>query len=477
MKFTSKLITNVGKVRAANEDNMGEAITPNGHLFVVCDGMGGHVGGATASSIAVSSIIEFFQREVYDNPIQAIDHALSFANEQIYASALNNPELKGMGTTAVVLLIKNEECFVGHVGDSRIYLYSDAKLNRLTKDHSFVQTLVDSGIISDDEAETHPNKNQILQALGIASSVKGTISPAAILPKTGDTFLLCSDGLNGMVKDGDMQHILSVNNIEIAAENLITAALNAGGTDNITAALVKIEESVHVKSTFSHFNPIPKPDFISTQQIGGKKSPVTTKDNKKWLLIGGAMLAVILFVGLYLKFSGGEKIEPKVGLENDIITKQNIEDCPQLNQSDLLNKKVSDVANDLIVIKDSRDTAVVKDGFLIRIIKKSDRKATDKNSDNEENNKKTKEEKAKSETKTQKTEKVNTENQRVLKKHKVTKGEGLQAIVKIYKSKCPNLNEESLKDYNLNSPNFIGDKAILAKEKLMVGWILEILCD
>jgi serine/threonine protein phosphatase PrpC len=477
MKFTSKLITNVGKVRAANEDNMGESVTPNGHLFVVCDGMGGHVGGATASSIAVTSIIEFFQREVYDNAIQAIDHALSFANEQIYASALNNPELKGMGTTAVVLLIKNEACFVGHVGDSRIYLYSDAKLNRLTKDHSFVQTLVDSGIISDDEAESHPNKNQILQALGITSSVKGTISPAAILPKVGDTFLLCSDGLNGMVKDGDMQHILSVNNIEIAAENLITAALNAGGTDNITAALVKIEESAHVKSTFSHFNPIPKPDFVSTQQIGGKKATETTKDNKKWLLIGGAMLAVIISFGLYLKFSGDEKLEPKVGLEIDIISKQNIEDCPKLNQSDLLDKKVSDVANDTIEIKDSGDKAVVRDSVVLEILGKPDRKPTGENSDNEEKNKKTKEEKDKSEVKSPKTEPLNKENQRVFKRHKVTKGEGLQAIVKIYKSKCPNLSEESLKEHNLNSSNFAGDKAKLAKEKLMEGWILEIPCD
>ena len=91
MIFSSKSLTNVGLVRSANEDNLGAAQTPNGDLFVVCDGMGGHVGGAQASSIAVNSIIEYFQREVYDNIIQALDHALLFSNEQIYASALNNP--------------------------------------------------------------------------------------------------------------------------------------------------------------------------------------------------------------------------------------------------------------------------------------------------------------------------------------------------------------------------------------------------
>jgi hypothetical protein len=279
-----------------------------------------------------------------------------------------------------------------------------------------------------------------------------------------------------MVKDGDIQHILSVNNIEIAAENLITAALNAGGTDNITAALVKIEESAHVKSTFSHFNPIPKPDFVSTQQVGVKKSSVPAKDNKKWLLIGGAMLAVMLSFGLYLKFSGSEKLEPKVGLENDIITKQNIEDCPKLNQLDLLDKKVSDVANEIIVIKDSGDSAVVKDSFVVEIIEKIDRKATDKNSDDDnENEKKTKEEKAKSET--QKIEKVNTENQRILKKHTVTSGQGLKAIVDKYKGNCPKLSVESLIEHNRNSPNFKGDKGKLEREELIKGWILEIPCD
>jgi serine/threonine protein phosphatase PrpC len=398
MKFTSKLITNVGKVRAANEDNMGESITPNGHLFVVCDGMGGHVGGATASSIAVTSIIEFFQREVYDNAIQAIDHALSFANEQIYASALNNPELKGMGTTAVVLLIKNEACFVGHVGDSRIYLYSDAKLNRLTKDHSFVQTLVDSGIISDDEAESHPNKNQILQALGIASSVKGTISPAAILPKVGDTFLLCSDGLNGMVKDGDMQHILSVNNIEIAAENLITAALNAGGTDNITAALVKIEESAHVKSTFSHFNPVSKPDFVSTQQVGVKKSSVPAKDNKKWLLIGSAMIAIIVSVGLYLRLSGDEKPVLKTKENEKSYSKEDVEEYPIENKSDLLNARVSGVVDDTLVLKGSGELVVVKDSFVIEILEKPKSKIIKQPESDEVKKRQEKESKAKKES-------------------------------------------------------------------------------
>ena len=303
MKYISKSSTNVGKVRKANEDNLGQLLTPNGHVFVVCDGMGGHVGGAQASFIAVNSILDFFQRETYDNVIQAIDHALSYANEQIYASSLSNSELKGMGTTAVILLIRSEECFIGHVGDSRIYLRSNGKLNRITKDHSFVQTLVDSGIINDDDAESHPKKNQILQALGIAPTVKATICQAPILPKVGDMFLLCSDGLNGMVNDRDIESIMQEDNLMVTPENLITAALNAGGTDNITASLVLIEESEHASSSFVHFNPKSKVnDPISSQESrSGSSRSFKKKIKLSYLIAGGifligAIVAVILLM-------------------------------------------------------------------------------------------------------------------------------------------------------------------------------------
>ena len=138
MQFKNASLTHVGRVRSANEDFHADAPTVNGHVFVVCDGMGGHVGGATASHVAVSSILEYFQREKHENIIQAIDRSLAFANEQVYARSISDPSLKGMGTTATVLVIQGEECFIGHVGDSRIYLKSDNQLFRLTKDHTFV---------------------------------------------------------------------------------------------------------------------------------------------------------------------------------------------------------------------------------------------------------------------------------------------------------------------------------------------------
>lgn len=251
--FSAK--TDVGLVRKANEDFLGNAETPNGHVFVVCDGMGGHVGGARASNIAVQSILEFFSKQEYENIITALYSSLQFANEQIYAVAINEPELKGMGTTAVVLILKGDRCFIGHVGDSRIYIKSDGCLNRLTKDHSFVQTLVDQGLISDDEAETHPQKNQILKALGIAPIIEPTISDTPIQCKKGDVFLLCTDGMNGMVNDNSMEMMVDENDLERSSSILIQAAKDGGGHDNVTVTLVGIIESPHHKSLFKHYNP------------------------------------------------------------------------------------------------------------------------------------------------------------------------------------------------------------------------------
>jgi serine/threonine protein phosphatase PrpC len=321
MKYRNHSITNVGKVRSANEDNFGDALTPNGHLFVVCDGMGGHVGGAKASSIAVASITEYFMREQYGNVIQAIDRALSFANEQIFANALSEPELKGMGTTAVVLIVSGNDCFIGHVGDSRIYLKSNNKLHRITKDHSFVQTLVDSGVISDDEAESHPNKNQILKALGTSSVVEGTISQMPIQVKTGDVFLLCSDGLNGMVNDKGIEMMLQGNNLQQAGDDLIRAALDAGGNDNVTATIVAIDESVYSKSNFVDFNPVKKFDGASTQTYS--PTPVSNKSvggmlfSAKGIALIGTVVVLLGVIGYFLLI-GNQTSTENLGVVNKV---------------------------------------------------------------------------------------------------------------------------------------------------------------
>ena len=318
VKFTA--LSEIGHVRAHNEDSYGIAEnTPNGSIYVVCDGMGGHVGGATASRLAVDSILEYFKKEKYDNLILEIDKAFQFANEQIFAHTLAEPQLKGMGTTAVVLIIKKEDCYIGHVGDSRIYIKSDTKLHRLTKDHSFVQGLVDSGVISDDEAEKHPQKNQILKALGHTSDVKGTICKKPFKVKAGDVFLLCTDGLNGMINDSFIENTINGNDLEKSKKDLFEAAMANGGLDNVTILLVQITQSkFHGRNDFKSYNPIEKGRgqednfdktsglFSKTQQIDHSQRPATKK--KKWIpyLFYGSVGTLALILSLFFIFRKGE---------------------------------------------------------------------------------------------------------------------------------------------------------------------------
>jgi serine/threonine protein phosphatase PrpC len=249
-------LTDVGRVRAANEDNQGQAEYPWGQVYVVCDGMGGHVGGAKASSIAVASILEYLARDSAQDPVETLRKAISFANEQIYATALNQRELKGMGTTCVVLLQKETGLWLAHVGDSRAYIFTDGKLYKLSRDHSFVQKLVDQGTIAEEDAESHPRKNELLRALGINGDVDVEVTADPIYPKKGDLFLLCSDGLYGMTGDTGIQKVLAgAGSLEDKAKLLIEEANEAGGTDNITVQLIHVTASPHVANRYQAIKP------------------------------------------------------------------------------------------------------------------------------------------------------------------------------------------------------------------------------
>lgn len=449
MKYRNHSITNVGKVRSANEDNFGDAITPNGHLFVVCDGMGGHVGGAKASSIAVASITEYFMREQYGNVIQAIDRALSFANEQIFASALSEPELKGMGTTAVVLIVSGNDCFIGHVGDSRIYLKSNNKLHRITKDHSFVQTLVDSGVISDDEAESHPNKNQILKALGTSSVVEGTISQMPIQVKVGDVFLLCSDGLNGMVNDKGIEMMLQGNNLQQAGDDLIRAALDAGGNDNVTATIVAIDESVYSKSNFVDFNPVKKFDGASTQTYSAAPAPTKSAGGGIFSTKGIALIGtVVVLLGVIGYFLLTRNESP----EGTLVADQNENDPTITNfPSNVDDKGETDEVKP--IEKEKKKTEKVKDDASKKVeVKKED-----------------------------KPDKVSKNNEAIKwpQNHIVLKGETLEKISKDFNKKYNlNLTPDGIKSYNLkkgNNPKLTSkDKENLEADTINAGITLMI---
>lgn len=290
----------IGNVRKAQEDSHDMALdTPNGDVFVVCDGMGGHVGGAKASSLAVDSIISYLKKEKYSDPLVALNGALQFANMQILGFAAANPEYKGMGTTACIVLMQGSEAWIAHVGDSRIYLYlgKEKKLHRITKDHSYVQTLVDAGKISDEEAEHHANKNRILKALGVTQNLQPSfnLNNIPVRPKNGDIFLICSDGLSGMIPDKTIEKVLgSSSSIEDKGELLIKLAMEGetvqpGGQDNCTVELIQVDNSSWKKSEFVSFNPQRRK---RNNSIGGVKMPHS--------FMGGFIAVVVIIIMLVL---------------------------------------------------------------------------------------------------------------------------------------------------------------------------------
>lgn len=244
--------TDVGKVREQNQDSIGYLNSLNGDIFVVCDGMGGHAGGETASSTAVDSIMEYMNSKAFTDIKEAMADAIKFAHEKVRQKAEQMPELKGMGTTVVMLVIKEDKAYIAHVGDSRIYFLSDNKLYRLTKDQSYVQMLIDKGIITEEESESHPRKSELLQAIGTKPTVEPDVTQDAILPKNGDIFMLCSDGLSGMVNDLTIQATIKNNEktIQERGDELLQLALNAGARDNVSIQLIQISNSNYKESVF-----------------------------------------------------------------------------------------------------------------------------------------------------------------------------------------------------------------------------------
>lgn len=234
--------TDVGKVREKNEDYLESFESPFGYVFVVCDGMGGHTAGEVASRLAVATIKE----NILNNPQgitstkQIIIDSINLANHRIIEKWTDEPELKGMGTTVVVLIVKTNIAYYAHVGDSRMYMIRNSHIYQMTRDHSFVQTLVDGGLISYEESETHPRKNEIMQALGITTDIKVDINNIGLNLYKNDTFILCSDGLSGLIKDEEIQRIVNTNDPQEAALKLISTANNNGGFDNITVQVVKV---------------------------------------------------------------------------------------------------------------------------------------------------------------------------------------------------------------------------------------------
>lgn len=243
-EFEASSCTDIGKVRQINEDYFGQFHTINGDLFIVADGMGGHLGGATAARMAVESLRIFFEHQRYENPIEALRQAFLYANSKILGAAQQSPELEGMGTTCVGMLIRDGLVYHAHVGDSRLYRLTNGILHRLTKDQTYVQQLVDKGELTAQAALDHPRRHELTQALGVDAEVEIEIGNTLIYPDSGDVFLLCSDGLSGVLTDEGIRQILSQDlSVKELAERLVQTANHASGADNITAQVIGFKAS------------------------------------------------------------------------------------------------------------------------------------------------------------------------------------------------------------------------------------------
>jgi serine/threonine protein phosphatase PrpC len=251
--IAASIQTDPGCIRESNEDS-GRHVSPRddetlasrGHLTVVADGMGGHASGEVASQMAVEVIGEQYYSDRTSSPQEALRKAVESANHEIYEASLTDENLAGMGTTLVALVILGDTAFSAHVGDSRLYRMRSQRLEMLTTDHSQVMEMVQHGIITMEQARNHDDKNVILRAVGTQPEVEVDVSDTFKV-ELGDTFLLCSDGLNDMLDDGDIESILAAEPDEYsAAARLIQAAKERGGHDNVTVGIVSVGDQTAV---------------------------------------------------------------------------------------------------------------------------------------------------------------------------------------------------------------------------------------
>lgn len=230
--------TDVGRVRAHNEDS----VLADRTVFVVADGMGGHAAGEVASGIVTSTMAELVERETLRS--EDVVESIQKANTRILESVARHPEQTGMGTTvaglAVVAAGGSDHWAVFNVGDSRVYRYLAGSLSLVTVDHSEVRELIDAGLITEEEAARHPLRNVVTRSLG--TEVTPTPDIWVFPPYPGERFVICSDGLSNELSRNDIRHIVAeIDDPQEAAQALVSAAVEAGGRDNVTAVVVALD--------------------------------------------------------------------------------------------------------------------------------------------------------------------------------------------------------------------------------------------
>ena len=286
-EFATSGMSDIGQVREVNQDYCGEFDDPRTRrrMLIVADGMGGHLGGEVASKLAVETVAEIFAAGG-DDAGALLREALETANERVHKTAQEDMDLAGMGTTGVCLLFESGgRGFVAHVGDSRAYRLRAGEFEQITDDHSVVGALMRMGHITEEEAKLHPKRNEILRAIGTNEQVEVQVTQLELQP--GDKYLLCSDGLTGLVADADIADVLARMDPQDAVRTLVQMANLEGGNDNITAQVAMIPGEPTEEKT-------PTTEVIVTPELDDRHGPpwwvwtagVGLAGALLWLLLG-----------------------------------------------------------------------------------------------------------------------------------------------------------------------------------------------
>ncbi|MFA7266231.1 MAG: protein phosphatase 2C domain-containing protein [Candidatus Nanopelagicales bacterium] len=260
--------SDIGLVRQGNEDS-GYA---GGHMLVVADGMGGHAAGELASATAVATFAELDREPPGDEVLTALADAVDQAHDELSRVISASPDFAGMGTTVTALSWEGDRVALAHVGDSRAYLLRDGELNQLTKDHTFVQTLVDAGRITQDEAAVHEKRNLLIKALDGVHHVEPDLSMREV--KAGDRFLLCSDGLSGVLNPREIRELLITGDPTGAVTRLVERAIEGGAPDNITCVVADLVADDSPETA----DPTPAPSSIPMPVVVGAAAELRNRD-------------------------------------------------------------------------------------------------------------------------------------------------------------------------------------------------------
>jgi PPM family protein phosphatase len=245
------ILSDVGRVRENNEDSYlyweaegDEEFRQKGRLAVIADGMGGYEGGQEASRLAVETVRAVYDKVFRNDPQAALMEAFAAAHQRIQSYGEDHPQFHGMGTTCTALAVLERQLHFAHVGDSRLYLVRNGGISRLTRDHSYVSRLVETGIVRSEDAETHPQRHILTAALGSGREVATDVSQQALTLEDGDALVLCTDGLWSLVNEKEVAVAIDANSPADACRELVKSALQRGGPDNITVLVLRVSTMV-----------------------------------------------------------------------------------------------------------------------------------------------------------------------------------------------------------------------------------------